>query len=385
MKIITVIGARPQFIKAAAVSGALSNRVTGKSASVQEFIVHTGQHYDYNMSRVFFDELGIPEPHWHLEVSSASHGHMTAKILAGVENVLVQERPDWVLVYGDTNSTLAGALAAAKLNIPVAHIEAGLRSFNRRMPEEINRVLTDHVSQLLFVPTDAAVTNLAREGITGRVFKVGDVMLDAFLYYKEVAESRSRILDNLGLDFRGYYLATVHRQENTDNPHRLSGILDAMVAISNKGLPVLMPLHPRTRKCIEAYGIRLHLGSNVRLIEPIGYLDMIHLEANAALILTDSGGIQKEACFAGVPCVTLRDETEWVETVAAGINFLAGAQTDSILSAFQRARGADANFKMDLYGDGRAGEAIVEILQRQAQAEVSKPETIFTYSNHFDH
>ena len=367
MKIVTVIGARPQFIKAAAVSRVLSEcRIPGEAASAQERVVHTGQHYDYNMSRVFFEELGIPDPGYHLEVGSGSHGHMTGQMLAKVEDVLVGERPDVVLVYGDTNSTLAGALAAAKLNIPVAHVEAGLRSFNRRMPEEINRVLTDHASQLLFAPTDAAVENLEREGITDGVFKVGDVMLDAFLHHKDDAKHRSKIMGELALESGGYCLSTAHRQENTDDPSRLSGILNALAAISEIGRPVVMPLHPRTRKNIEASGIQMPAGSRVSLIEPVGYLDMIQLEANAALILTDSGGVQKEAYFAGVPCVTLRNETEWVETVEAGVNFLAGAHTDSILAAFERARTVDVQLKAGLYGDGHAAEAIVEILLKMA-------------------
>jgi UDP-N-acetylglucosamine 2-epimerase len=318
------------------------------------------------MSRVFFEELGIPEPHYHLEVGSGSHGHMTGQMLAKVEDVLVRETPDWVLVYGDTNSTLAGALSGAKMHIPVIHVEAGLRSFNRRMPEELNRVLTDHASQLLFAPTDAAVNNLRREGITDGVFKVGDVMLDAFLHHKDDAKHRSRIMSDLNLESKGYFLATAHRQENTDDPSRLSGILNALAAISGDGLPVILPLHPRTLKSMEAFGIQLPSGSKVRLIEPVGYLDMIQLEANAALILTDSGGVQKEAYFAGVPCVTLRNETEWVETVEAGVNFLAGAQTDSILAAFERARTVDVLLKAGLYGDGHAAEAIVEILLEMA-------------------
>jgi UDP-N-acetylglucosamine 2-epimerase len=367
MKVVTVIGARPQFVKAAAVSRVLSEyRIPGEAASAQELVVHTGQHYDYNMSRVFFEELGIPEPHYHLEVGSGSHGHMTGQMLAKVEDVLVRETPDWVLVYGDTNSTLAGALSGAKMHIPVIHVEAGLRSFNRRMPEELNRVLTDHASQLLFAPTDAAVNNLRREGITDGVFKVGDVMLDAFLHHKDDAKHRSRIMSDLNLESKGYFLATAHRQENTDDPSRLSGILNALAAISQNGRPVVMPLHPRTRKSIEAWRIQMPSGSRVSLIEPVGYLDMIQLEANAALILTDSGGVQKEAYFAGVPCVTLRNETEWVETVEAGVNFLAGAQTDSILAAFERARTVDVLLKAGLYGDGHAAEAIVEILLEMA-------------------
>jgi UDP-N-acetylglucosamine 2-epimerase len=290
---------------------------------------------------------------------------MTGRMLSKLEEVLLSEKPDLVLVYGDTNSTLAGALAAAKLHIPVAHVEAGLRSFNRRMPEEINRVLTDHVSQLLFAPTDAAIKNLAREGISDGVFKVGDVMLDAFLSCKSESSNKSKILSRLEVEPGRYYLATIHRQENTDNPGTLAAIVKAFEFIGNR-FPVILPLHPRTRKALQQQGIKIPAGSQVRMVEPVGYLDMIHLETNTALILTDSGGVQKEAYFAGVPCVTLRDETEWVETVEAGVNFLAGARTDSIIAAFERARTVDVKLKPGLYGNGRAAEAIVAHLLKEA-------------------
>jgi UDP-GlcNAc3NAcA epimerase len=316
----------------------------------------------FNMSRVFFDQLKIPEPNYHLEVGSGSHGDMTGRMLGKLETVLMNERPDWVLVYGDTNSTLAGALSAAKLHIPVAHVEAGLRSFNKRMPEEINRVLTDHLSQLLFSPTDVAIKNLGREGIVDGVFNVGDVMLDAFLHHRASTENRSRILSSLGLEPGQYFLATVHRQENTDDRNRLLGIFRAFERIGSHGFNIILPLHPRTRKALQENNFDIQPKTNMTIIEPVGYLDMIHLEANAALIFTDSGGVQKEAYFAGVPCVTLRNETEWVETVEAGVNFLAGAETDSILNAFERARGANVCLKPGLYGDGHAAEKIVERL-----------------------
>jgi len=277
-----------------------------------------------------------------------------------VEEVMLGERPDVVLVYGDTNSTLAGALAASKLHIPVAHVEAGLRSFNKRMPEEINRVLTDHVSEVLYAPTDAAVDNLRNEGICKGVEKVGDVMLDAFLLYKTLAGTESRILEELHLIPKQYFLATVHRQENTDDPQRLLSIFQAFSDISRKSFPVVLPLHPRTRKMLAQHDIAV--GTGVKLIEPVGYLDMINLEVNAKLIFTDSGGVQKEAYFAGVPCVTLRDETEWVETVAAGVNLLAGAQHDSIIRCYEKALHVDVNLKPGLYGNGRTAASIVESL-----------------------
>jgi UDP-GlcNAc3NAcA epimerase len=354
MKIVTIVGARPQFIKAAMVT-----RIVGsKSSHVKEVIVHTGQHYDYKMSQIFFDQLIIPEPDYHLEIGSGRHGDMTGRMLSKVEEVLIKEQPDCVLVYGDTNSTLSGALAAAKLHIPVAHVEAGLRSFNRQMPEEINRVLTDHMAQLLFAPTDLAVINLQKEGIVDGVFKPGDVMFDAYLHHKTIARDRSSILDVLGVESDGYYLATVHRQENADDPDRLKEIFRAFETVGDDRRPVVIPLHPRTRKALACHHIEI--GPGIKTIDPVGYLDMIKLEQNAKIIFTDSGGVQKEACFAGVPCVTLRNETEWVETVEAGINFIAGAQYESIIQAFDQARCADCDLKPDLYGNGHAAEAIVE-------------------------
>jgi UDP-N-acetylglucosamine 2-epimerase len=314
------------------------------------------------MSRLFFDELDIHEPHCNLGVGSGSHGHMTGEMLNKVEEVLVREKPDWVLVYGDTNSTLAGALAASKLQIPVAHVEAGLRSFNRRMPEEINRVLTDHLSQLLFAPTEVAVGNLMSEGITKGVRITGDVMLDAFLFYKSRSsdQPKSLIFNDLGVKPHKYCLATVHRQENTDDRFKLKSILKALERIGTE-VRVVLPLHPRTRKAMQSHGLRI-TSDSVRVTDPIGYLDMIQLEAKAALILTDSGGVQKEACFAGVPCVTLRDETEWTETVQAGVNFLAGAETDAIIAAYEQAKNVHMRSTCALYGDGHAAEAILKHL-----------------------
>ncbi len=351
MKILTVIGARPQFIKAAAVSRSLQHRVT-------EIILHTGQHYDKNLSKVFFEELDIPNPTYNLGVGSGTHGSQTGEMLGKIEAVLIKEEPDWVLVYGDTNSTLAGALAAAKLNINVAHVEAGLRSFNRRMPEEINRILTDHISDLLFCPSDVAVQNLKKEGITKNVVIVGDVMADSLFYTAEKAAQKSKIIETLGLKPGNYYLATVHRAENTDDPHRLKNILEAFVALDAQ---VVFPIHPRTSQAIENYNFDLDLeNSNIKFVEPMGYLNMIRLEQSAKMILTDSGGIQKEAYWLRVPCVTLRDETEWVETVESGWNVIAGGDKERILHIIRNYQVPEEH--PDLYGVGQVGQEIIDCL-----------------------
>ncbi|MBI3247453.1 MAG: UDP-N-acetylglucosamine 2-epimerase (non-hydrolyzing) [Deltaproteobacteria bacterium] len=354
MKIVTIVGARPQFIKAAPVSKAL------QQAGHQEFILHTGQHYDYQMSRIFFDELGIPEPKANLEIGSGPHGWQTGHMLTRIEEVLVAENPSWVLVYGDTNSTLAGALAAAKLHIPVAHVEAGLRSFNRHMPEEINRVLTDHISSLLFCPTETAARNLAQEGITTGVLLVGDVMYDALVHNLRIAEMRSTILEQLGLRPHDYLLATVHRAESTDHDENLQKLLRAFVEFAQSGQTVVFPVHPRTRKRLNALNMICH--PRLLRIDPVSYLDMLALEKQAKVILTDSGGVQKEACWLGVPCVTLRTETEWVETVASGWNVLVGCDPDRIVEAVQRSR--PIGQPPPLYGDGHAAARIVCSLQR---------------------
>jgi UDP-GlcNAc3NAcA epimerase len=325
MKMVTIVGARPQFIKAAAVSRVLR-------ASCREVLVHTGQHYDGNMSQVFFDELEIPRPDYFLEIGSGRHGAQTGAMLGAIEEVLLKEAPDRVLVYGDTNSTLAGALAAAKLHIPVAHVEAGLRSFNRRMPEELNRVLTDHLADLLFCPSQTAVSNLAAEGIVSGVHRVGDVMHEALMHAVAVAHEKSDAGRRLGVTPGGYALATIHRAENTDDLARLARLMTALQEIS-RTMPVLFPVHPRTRSRLPA----LADSAGLRLLEPLGYLDMVRLEAEAAVILTDSGGIQKEAYWLRVPCVTLRDETEWVETVQQGWNVLAGADPERIVHAARMA------------------------------------------------
>jgi UDP-GlcNAc3NAcA epimerase len=359
-KVITVVGARPQFIKAATVSRAIRDM----DCSLSEVIVHTGQHYDEGMSQVFFDELGIPSPAFNLGLGGGRHGEMTGKMLAGIERVLLDERPDWVLVYGDTNSTLAGALAAVKLHIPVAHVEAGLRSFNMRMPEEVNRILTDRVSTLLFCPTDVAVRNLAVEGMIRGVHQVGDVMYDASLYYRDVARRDSSILESLGLTDGGYVLATCHRAENTDNPSRLAGIVDALREISRE-TAVVLPLHPRTRAVLEGQGLGERMG-DIRAIDPVGYVDMVRLEQSAAAILTDSGGVQKEAFFYCVPCLTLRDETEWVETVESGWNVLCGADSSRILDAWRHLGAMRRERGTQPYGRGDAAQRIVALLAGDA-------------------
>jgi UDP-N-acetylglucosamine 2-epimerase len=326
MKVVSIVGARPQFIKAAVLSRELCKEHT-------EILVHTGQHYDENMSAIFFEELGIPEPQYSLKIGSGLHGAQTGAMLAAIEQVLLKEQPDWVVVYGDTNSTLAGALAAAKLHIKVAHVEAGLRSFNRVMPEEINRILTDHISDVLFCPTQTAVDHLMTEGITQGVHLVGDLMYDALMWSVEQGKKHPDPLKRLELYPKGYLLATVHRAENTDDPARLQGILQAFNALEEL---LVWPVHPRTRKKLDEMGFQP--AGHIHLIEPVGALDMACLESNARLILTDSGGVQKEAYWLGVPCVTLRDETEWVETVTSGWNVLVGANPAALLTAVRSTR-----------------------------------------------
>jgi UDP-GlcNAc3NAcA epimerase len=356
MKWATVVGARPQFIKAASLSRAIArrneralrSRQRASKKRIEEVLIHTGQHYDYLMDRVFFEELEIPEPDYHLGVGSASHGRQTARMLEGLEEVLEKERPDLVIVYGDTNSTLAGALAAAKLHLPVVHVEAGLRSYNRNMPEEINRVLTDHLSTFLFCPTETSVRNLKKEGIQDGgarvVTKVGDVMYDSVLHYSRRADAKATILRDLGFEpeasgkgsdstSRDYYLVTLHRAENTDDRKRLLSILSALDEIAKRAA-VILPLHPRTEKRIEAYGLTFKT-RRLTVIQPVSYLNMLKLEKHARAILTDSGGVQKEAFWLGVPCLTLREETEWVETVHRRGNLLVGADKERILEGVQ--------------------------------------------------
>ena len=353
-KIITIVGARPQFIKASAISRVIREKYSG---IMEEVLIHTGQHFDKNMSQVFFEELDVPPPKYNLAIAGGSHGSMTGRMLESIEKVLLQERPDWVLIYGDTNSTLAGALAAAKLHIPVAHVEAGLRSFNMRMPEEINRIVADRISSLLFCPSEVAVDNLRREGLLKGVSFAGDVMYDVALQFVEIAQKNSIIIKRLDLACKPYVLATCHRAENTDDPKRLASILKALNIIAQTKI-VVLPIHPRTRQKMGQHGFNALL-DNLSVIEPVSYLDMVMLEKNADLIVTDSGGIQKEAFFYKIPCITIRDETEWVETINAGWNEVTGANVEKIVTAFQ---------KIDLrnpkacqpYGEGQAAEHILK-------------------------
>lgn len=345
--ILSVIGARPQFIKAAVVSKAIAKR-----PSLRETIVHTGQHFDDNMSSIFFTELSIPQPAYHLAIGGGTHGQNTGRMIEALEQVMTELKPDYVMVYGDTDSTLAGSMASAKLNIPVAHVEAGLRSFNRRMPEEINRVVTDHLSDLLFAPSRTAVANLAREGIIGEKVKfVGDVMFDAVITFSSIAPHKSSVLNTLRLEPRSYVLATLHRKENTDDRARLANILEGLSLSSTR---VVLPLHPRTRRRIEEHGIEIP--SQLNIVDPMSYFDMMLLEMNARVIATDSGGVQKEAYFHGVPCVTMRRETEWIELVEIGANRLVDANSKLIAEAIANA--APAAQSRGLYGDGSAAEKI---------------------------
>jgi len=352
MKILTIIGARPQFVKAAAVSHTVSTTL-----GLAEILVHTGQHYDAAMSEVFFEELGIPHPAYHLGIGGLSHGAMTGRQLEKIEEVLLQEKPDWVLVYGDTNSTLAGALAAIKLQIPVAHVEAGLRSFNRRMPEEHNRVLTDHSADLLLAPTPTAVENLIREGLSSsQIHHVGDVMFDAVKLFRPIAEAQSKVLSSLPSQNTSFILATIHRAETTDNLAVLQRIIRALQL---SPLPVVLPLHPRTRKVTPADWWEHR---NLIILDPVGYLDMLVLEQNAALIVTDSGGVQKEAFFQGTPCVTLRTETEWTELIEAGWNRLAPLHSvEAIQATIETAMGS-RGITLDVYGDGHGAQKILQQL-----------------------
>lgn len=359
-KVFTVIGARPQFIKAAVVSRALAQLASG----LQEVLVHTGQHYDSNMSDVFFDELDIPRPDHHLGVGGGTHGQNTGRMLEKLEALMQSEKPDWVLVYGDTDSTLAGALAASKLHIPVAHVEAGLRSFNRRMPEEINRVMTDHLSSVLFAPTQTAVAHLAREGIAGdRVQVVGDVMYDAALYYKARAKCPD---DNVVRSWKSgsFILCTVHRAENTDNLDRMKGIL---AGLARSPWPVVLPIHPRTRGRLAQMG--LAMPANVHVMDPVGYLEMVWLEMNCQLVITDSGGVQKEAYFHARPCITMRDETEWTELVDLGVNRLVGVDPARMGDALAADWSKVSFNSKQAYGTGDSGRLIAQYL-KEHQAHV---------------
>ncbi len=360
LKILTIVGARPQFIKAAVVS-----RVFGKSSKIKEIILHTGQHFDKNMSEIFFEEMEIPKPKYNLNVNGLSHGAMTGEMLKGIEQVCLEEKPDYLMVYGDTNSTIAGALAAKKLKIKVVHIEAGLRSFNMDMPEEINRALTDRISDFLFCPTDTAVQNLLNEGISANsgfhVIQNGDVMQDAALYYAQNSANRSKIISKYGLSGIDFALCTIHRQENTDNIDRLKVIIDAMNEIQ-RSQKVIVPLHPRTKKIIESNNLK----PEFLIIEPVGYFDMIELLKGCNMVLTDSGGLQKEAYFFNRHCITLREETEWVELLQNNFNVLTGANKDSILKAYQKFLNQPFIKNIELYGGGKASDLICETLENFA-------------------
>lgn len=354
MKILTVVGARPQFIKAAAVGRKL------REVGINEVLVHTGQHFDKNMSEVFFHEMEIPKPHYNLDIHSLSHGAMTGRMMEHIETVLLKERPNGVMIFGDTNSTLAGALAARKLHIPVIHVEAGLRSFNMDMPEEINRILTDRISNLLFCPTDAAIENLQKEGYSNfdaTIIKNGDVMQDAALFYTKKAAEFSTIISTLGLTGKPFVLATVHRQENTDNPILLRSLFSALNEI-NKETPVVAPLHPRTLNICKKEGIV----PEFKIIEPVGYFDMVELLKACSLVMTDSGGVQKEAFFFHKNCVTLREQTEWVELVEGGYNILTGSNGEKVIAGYREMMSRKNDFSKNLYGGGKASEVVAQTL-----------------------
>ncbi len=351
IKILTILGARPQFIKAGSVS-----REIAKFNEIEEVIVHTGQHYDPNMSDVFFEQMKIPKPHYFLGIGGKSHGAMTGQMIEKIEEVALKEKPDWIMVYGDTNSTLAGAIVSSKLHIKLAHIEAGLRSFNVKMPEEINRILTDRVSTILFCPTQTAIENLKHEGFENfdcKIIKSGDVMEDGAIFYKELAhQPQCRTEEN-------FILCTIHRAENTDNVDRLTNIFASLREIAEE-TQVILPLHPRTKKILEKYGLKTE---GLSIIDPVGYLEMVWLIDHCSLVMTDSGGLQKEAYFFEKPCITLRDETEWVELVECGGNLLAGAEQEKISNAYRDHKTVDKNiFRSNLYGRGRASETIIKEL-----------------------
>lgn len=353
MEIASVVGARPNFVKLAPVSKALRREF-------DEIIIHTGQHYDYEMNKIFFDELAIPEPDYHLDVGSGLQGHQTGEMIKRIEEVLTKEEPDFVLVFGDTNSTLAGALAAVKMNIRIGHVEAGLRSYNKAMPEEINRVLTDYCSKMLFCPTKTAAENLKREGITSGVHLTGDVMVDALEDAIKIAEKRSKIIDELGLRSKGYYLATLHRAENTNDHGRMKRIVDGLCEVRD----LVFPCHPRTEKYLKLYDLWEKLNDKVLVTKPVGYLDMLILEKNAKKILTDSGGVQKEAYILKVPCITLRDETEWVETMEDGWNTLVGTDHARIVDAVRIIE--PEGDQRPVFGDVGASDRIAKLIRANA-------------------
>ena len=376
MKIVTIIGARPQIIKAAALSRAIKNRFAGQ---ITEIIVHTGQHYDENMSQVFFDELGIPHPDYNLHVGSASHGVQTARMTEGIEEILVKEKPDYIVLYGDTNSTLAGAIAAAKIHVPIVHIEAGLRSFNKSMPEEINRIVCDHCSTLLFSPTLAGYENLKHEGFpmnnagpytidNPKVYHCGDIMYDNSLYFSTLSAEKTDIIQRLGLSGKPFVLSTIHRDSNTDHPQRLTAIFESIIEVSKEAV-VVLPLHPRTAKLLKTNlsvenQEKLFNSENIKLIPPVSFLEMIELERNAMLIMTDSGGVQKESYFFKKPCIILRPETEWVEIVETGNAILADADETRIMNAWEHFKCQLNTDFPPIFGDGHAAEFMLEQMMK---------------------
>ncbi len=352
MKVVTILGARPQFIKAAVVS-----RIIARTEGIKEIIVHTGQHFDNNMSEIFFTQMKIRKPHYNLNINSLSHGAMTGRMIEKIEEVLLKEKPAWVLVYGDTNSTIAGSLAAKKLHIKIAHIEAGLRSFNINMPEEVNRILTDRISDLLFCPTETSVQNLNNEGFgsfNSEIVNCGDVMLDASIFYSNLSKKPNFKVPAT------FALATVHRPDNTDVKERLLSIFEAFETIS-KQQPIILPLHPRTKKYLNQYSYKFET-SNIKFVDPVGYLEMVHLLTNCSAVLTDSGGLQKEAFFFKKPGLTLRDESEWIELEKNGFNRVCGADYNKIVNSFDEIMGAQFNYNVDLYGNGNASQIIVDKL-----------------------
>jgi UDP-N-acetylglucosamine 2-epimerase len=352
MKIVSIVGARPQFIKASVVSRELRK-------ICHEVLIHTGQHYDFELSKIFFQELNIPEPDYNLDVGSGSHGTQTGEMLKRIEQVLLKEQPDFALVYGDTNSTLAGALASVKLHISTVHVEAGLRSFDKSMPEEVNRILTDHCSDILLCPTKKAIENLKHEGIEKEVFLTGDVMVDVLLNNKKIAEENSKILEILDLKTKEYLVATIHRESNTDNKENLNNIVDAFCEIDEM---IVFPAHPRTVKYLKKFGLYDKLSKHIKLIPPLGYIDFLKLMNNANKIITDSGGVQKEAYILGIPCITLRDTTEWIETIEDGWNVIIGSDREKIIQAVEEFE-PDGN-KSNVFGDGTASNTICKIFEK---------------------
>lgn len=367
MKVVTIAGARPQFVKAAAFQRAIQEyNLNPSQVAIQEVLVHTGQHYDINMSDIFFQQMGLTEPNYHLGIGGVQHGAATGRMLEKIEEVLVKEKPDWVVVFGDTNSTVAGALAAVKLHIPIAHVEAGLRSFNRKMPEEINRIVSDQCADLLFTPTAQATKQLLKEGIPERkISEVGDLMYDIALHFQKVSLKEEGVLARYGLTSKQYALLTLHRAENTDQRSQFYEIIEGLISIS-KQIPVVFPIHPRTAKVLKEEKLENYVRQHLHIIDPVGYVEMITLTRHAQVVLTDSGGLQKEAYFFQVPCITLRTETEWIELIDHGFNVLAPLDKDAILATYERVHQKTFSWGIPLYGDGESGKKMIqELVSRQ--------------------